>query len=100
MQQMKPQREVIILGAGIGGLTLALSLHQVGVACRVCEAAPERKPLGVGINPLPHAVRELTELGLSSALDAVAVRTQEPVFFSAKGQLVFREPAGLAAGYD
>ena len=91
--------EVLILGAGIGGLTLALSLHQAGIACRVYEAVPELKPLGVGINLLPHAVRELTELGLQPALDAVGVRTQEAVFFNSHGQLVFREAAGTAAGY-
>ncbi|VTU19317.1 3-hydroxybenzoate 6-hydroxylase 1 [Variovorax sp. PBS-H4] len=89
-----------MLGAGIGGLTLALSLHQAGIACRIYEAVPELKPLGVGINLLPHAARELGELGLLPALDAVGVRTQEAVFFNSHGQLVFREPAGTAAGYD
>ena len=91
---------VLILGAGIGGLSLALSLHQAGIACRVYEAVPALKPQGVGINLLPHAVRELAELGLMPALDAVAVRTRESVFFNRYGQLIFREPAGLEAGYD
>lgn len=93
-------QDVIILGAGIGGLTLALSLHQAGIPCRVYEAVPKLKPMGVGINLLPHAVRELSELGLLPALDAMAVRTKEAVFFTEHGQLVFTEPAGTAAGYD
>lgn len=97
---MSNDNEIIVLGAGIGGLTLALSLHQAGIPCRVYEAVPELKPLGVGINLLPHAVRELTELGLLKALDEVGVRTQEAVFFTEHGQLIFREAAGQHAGYD
>lgn len=97
---MSCNEHVAILGAGIGGLTLALSLHQAGIPCKVYEAVQELKPLGVGVNLLPHAVRELSELGLLSALDAVSVRTKEAVFFTEHGQLVFNEPAGAAAGYD
>ena len=97
---MDSSKDVLIIGGGIGGLTLALSLHQAGIACRVFEAVPELRPLGVGVNLLPHAVRELTELGLLPALDAVAVRTQEAVFYTEHGQLIFSEPAGRAAGYD
>jgi 2-polyprenyl-6-methoxyphenol hydroxylase-like FAD-dependent oxidoreductase len=97
---MSENTEVIVLGAGIGGLTLALSLHQAGIACRVYEAVAELKPLGVGINLLPHATRELSELGLLPALNAVGVRTKESAFFNAHGQQVFREAAGIEAGYD
>ena len=68
---------VLIAGGGIGGLTLALSLHQIGVPAKVFESVPELRPLGVGINVLPHAVRELIELGLHDRLDAAAVRTKE-----------------------
>jgi len=91
--------DIAIVGGGIGGLTLALSLHQVGISCRVVEAAPELKALGVGINLLPHAMRELTELGLGAALERVAVATRETVYCNRFGQFIRREPRGRAAGY-
>jgi len=90
---------VLIAGGGIGGLTLALSLHQVGIPCRLFESVPELKPLGVGINVLPHAVRELTELGLLGKLDAAGVRTKELAYFSKRGKPIWSEPRGLEAGY-
>ncbi len=90
---------VLIAGGGIGGLTLALSLHQIGVAAKVFESVPELKPLGVGINVLPHAVRELTELGLLDRLDAAGVRTRELAYFSKRGKPIWSEPRGLEADY-
>jgi 2-polyprenyl-6-methoxyphenol hydroxylase-like FAD-dependent oxidoreductase len=90
---------VLIVGGGIGGLTLALSLHQIGIAAKVFESVPALKPLGVGINVLPHAVRELGELGLLDRLDAVGVRTKELAFFSKHGKPIWSEPRGLDAGY-
>ena len=92
--------EVVIVGAGIGGLTLALALHQASISCRIYEQATEIRPIGVGINVLPHAVRELSRLGLEDALAAAGVATRESVFFNRFGQLIYREPAGRAAGYD
>jgi 5-methylphenazine-1-carboxylate 1-monooxygenase len=90
---------VLIAGAGMGGLTLALSLHQIGVPCRVFESVREIKPLGVGINVLPHAGRELMDLGLEEAIDATAVRTKELAYFSKRGKQIWSEPRGLDAGY-
>ncbi len=90
---------VLIVGGGIGGLTLALSLHQIGVPCRIFESVPELKPLGVGINVLPHACRELIELGLLDKLDASGVRTKELAYFSKHGKPIWSEPRGLDAGY-
>ena len=92
--------DVIIIGAGIGGLTLGLMLHAAGLPVQICEAAPEIRPLGVGINLLPHAMRELEALQLGSALEARGVLTQEAAFFNRYGQLIYREPLGRAAGYD
>jgi 5-methylphenazine-1-carboxylate 1-monooxygenase len=91
---------VLIAGGGNGGLTMALSLHQIGVPARVFESAENVAPLGVGINTLPHAVRELTELGLGQALEKIGVATAELAYFSKRGQRIWSEPRGREAGYD
>ena len=91
--------DVIIVGAGIGGLTLALCLQRAGIRARIFEASPEIRALGVGINVLPHASRELGRLGLEDALTRRAVLTREAAFFNRFGQLIHTEPLGRAAGY-
>jgi 2-polyprenyl-6-methoxyphenol hydroxylase-like FAD-dependent oxidoreductase len=91
---------VLIAGAGIGGLTLGLSLHQAGIPFRIHESAARLAPLGVGINLQPHAVRELTELGLLDDLDAIALRTEEVVYAARTGKTIWAEPRGAHAGYD
>jgi 2-polyprenyl-6-methoxyphenol hydroxylase-like FAD-dependent oxidoreductase len=91
---------VVIVGAGIGGLTLGLSLHRAGIGFRIYEAAPELKPLGVGINLLPHASKDLAELGLLPALERVAVTTREIAYFNRFGQFIYSDPSGRFGGYD
>ncbi|HEY2132483.1 MAG TPA: flavin-dependent oxidoreductase [Acetobacteraceae bacterium] len=90
---------ILIAGGGIAGLTAALSLHQIGVPCRVFESVATPRALGVGINLLPHAVRELTELGLHDALAAQAVATAELAYYNRHGQRIWSEPRGREAGY-
>ncbi|MBI2738821.1 MAG: flavin-dependent oxidoreductase [Rhodospirillales bacterium] len=97
---MSSNPDVLIVGGGIGGLALALSLHQAGISARVFEAAPDIQPLGVGINILPHGMRELCELGLQDALMAMAIETRELAFYSRHGQFIYKEPRGRYAGYD
>jgi 2-polyprenyl-6-methoxyphenol hydroxylase-like FAD-dependent oxidoreductase len=92
--------DIIIVGAGIGGLTLGLTLHAAGISCRIFESAAEIKPVGVGINLLPHATRELAALGLEPALARAAIETRDATFFNRFGQLIYQEPLGRAAGYD
>lgn len=95
-----PAGPVLIAGGGIGGLLTALTLHQIGVPCRVFEAVAELKPLGVGINLQPNAVRELHDLGFDNALlDTVGVQAREWALVGRNGHDVYSEPRGLLAGY-
>ncbi|MGA9865729.1 MAG: flavin-dependent oxidoreductase [Acetobacteraceae bacterium] len=96
---MRSDFDVLIVGAGVGGLTLALALHAASIPCRVYESVAEQREVGVGINVLPHGVRELARLGLEDALGAVAVETRESAFFNRFGQLIWREPAGRRGGF-
>jgi 2-polyprenyl-6-methoxyphenol hydroxylase-like FAD-dependent oxidoreductase len=91
---------ILIAGGGVGGLTLALSLHERGIPCEVFEAAREVRQLGVGINTLPHAIRELAALGLLPALDAVAIRTRELRYLDRFGNRIWTEPRGMHAGHE
>src|SRR5688572_17804662 len=92
--------KVIIAGAGIGGLAAALSLHQRGIEVEICEQASEVRELGVGINMLPHAVKELAALGLLPALDRAGIRARRLLLMTRRGQTVWDELRGLDAGYD
>ena len=94
-------RPVLVAGGGIGGLCAALTLHQIGVPCLVLESVRHLKPLGVGINLQPNAVRELYELGLGpEQLDAIGLQTREWVLVGLNGKEVYAEPRGLRAGYN
>ena len=90
--------DVIIVGGSIGGLTLALLLHEAGIPARVYESTPDIQPLGVGINILPQASRYLCELGLEHALTHAGILTREAVFYNRYGQLIYSEPLGRYAG--
>ena len=95
-----PQDPVLIAGGGIGGMAVALTLHQIGVPCLVLESVPELQPLGVGINLQPNAVRELFDLGLKAeVLDTVGIATREWALVGRNGNDIYSEPRGLLAGY-
>ena len=90
---------VIVAVGGIGGLVTALSLHAAGIDCEVFEQSAQIRPLGVGINILPHAMRELTELGLQERVVAAGVETRELAYANRFGQMIWCEPRGRHAGY-
>lgn len=90
---------LLVAGGGIAGLSVALTCHQIGIPVRVFEAVRELKPLGVGINLQPNAVRELYELGFSEALETIGVEAEEWALFARNGKEVWSEPRGTLAGY-
>ncbi|RDC71806.1 flavin-dependent oxidoreductase [Rhodovulum sp. 12E13] len=91
--------KVLIAGGGIGGLTLALMLHERGIAAQVFEQARSVGELGVGINTLPHAIAELEGLGLLPALDLVALRTRRLIYKTGRGDDIVAQPRGTWAGF-
>ena len=92
--------QIVIAGGGIGGLALSLSLQQIGVSCMVLESATEMRPLGVGINIQPNAVRELYDMGIGQEfLDEVGVSVEEWALVGLNGKAVYAEPRGTHAGY-
>ncbi len=90
---------ILIAGGGIAGLAVALTCHQIGLPVRVFESVREIKPLGVGINLQPSAVRELFELGFEQGLEDIGVRTRDYGMYSKMGLEIWTEPRGLWAGY-
>ncbi len=95
------ESKVLIAGGGIGGLVLGLTLQQIGVPCVVFESSREMKPLGVGINIQPNAVRELYDLGITADdLDAIGLPAKEWALVGLNGREVYSEPRGLDAGYN
>src|SRR5512138_2179384 len=94
------RRPVLVAGGGIGGLSVALTLHQIGVPCLVLESVRDLKPLGVGINLQPNAVRELYELGIGpEQLDTIGLQAREWALVGLNGREVYAERRGLLAGY-
>ena len=96
----RDEPRIMVVGAGIGGLSAVLSLHEIGANVDVFESVREVRPLGVGINLLPHAVRELDALGLLEPLRSRSVEPTSLAYCSRHGQEIWREPRGTAAGYS
>ena len=95
------ETKVLIAGGGIGGLALGLTLHQIGVPFTIFETVRELRPLGVGINVQPNAVRALFEMGITPAeLDASGVAAREWALVGQHGQEIYAEPRGTDAGYN
>src|SRR5829696_6009522 len=91
--------KALIIGCGVGGLATALSLHERGIDCELYEQSGSIRELGVGINTLPHAIKELADLGLLEELDSIGIRTYELIMTHRLGQEIWRELRGVDAGY-
>src|SRR4051794_14256242 len=71
---MRNKPHVLIAGAGMGGLTLALALLQRGFKVSVFERVPELGEIGAGFMCSPNGTRVLYSLGLKEAIEKVEVR--------------------------
>jgi 2-polyprenyl-6-methoxyphenol hydroxylase-like FAD-dependent oxidoreductase len=92
--------KVLIAGAGLGGLALSLALQRRGIDFIAFDVAQELKPLGVGINILPHAAGELAEFDILDAIEAVSVKTRVLRYVNKFGQHIISEMRGRYAGHD
>ncbi len=92
--------KALVIGGGIGGLVTALELNKIGIEAHVFESVADVKPLGVGINLLPHCVRCLDHLGALDRLLALGIPTDEQALYTNRGQKVWTEPRGVKAGYQ
>lgn len=91
---------IVVAGAGIGGLTTALALHARAQQALVLEASPVIHPLGVGINVQPAAIGILAGLGLGEDLERTGIQTREHRYVDQRGNTLWVEPRGTAAGHD
>ncbi|MEU1056345.1 FAD-dependent monooxygenase [Streptomyces sp. NPDC005876] len=90
---------IVIVGGGISGLVTALSLRAVGLEAVVLERAGTLEPVGLGINLLPSAVRELSELGLGDALEEASVTPHRLAYCDRAGSPLWHENLGRPAGF-
>jgi 5-methylphenazine-1-carboxylate 1-monooxygenase len=90
---------ILVVGAGIAGLTLALELHAIGRDCIIFEATPSIEPLGLGLNLQPYAVASLHRMGLATAFQDASLQPARCIYTSCRGQILHREPLGLAGGF-
>ncbi|MBT31275.1 MAG: flavin-dependent oxidoreductase [Thalassobius sp.] len=91
--------KITIAGGGIGGLVTALCLAKNNYEVEVYESVNKVKPLGVGINVLPHAVRVLDYLGLLPEIEKIAIKTSDLIYTNRYGQQFLGDKRGIFAGY-
>ena len=63
--------KVVIIGAGIGGLTTGIALRQAGYTVEIYDKSRELRPVGAGISLWSNGVKVLNSLGLGKAIASI-----------------------------
>ena len=85
----------LIVGGGIAGLATKL----IRIRLKIFEAVVAPKPMGVGINIQPNAVRELFAIISAALLDTIGIEAKEWALVGLSGRDIYAEPRGRSAGY-
>lgn len=81
---------IIIAGAGMGGLSAAVALRQAGHHVHVYERAPELAPIGAAISIWPNGVKVLDALGVGAQVEAAGGHMQQMSYSDHTGKLLTR----------
>jgi FAD-dependent urate hydroxylase len=82
------QLKVVIVGAGMGGLTAAIALRQAGYQIEIFDRVPALLPAGAGVSLWSNGVKVLDRLGLGPALAAVGGQMERICYRDQQGQLL------------
>ncbi|MGF1524229.1 MAG: FAD-dependent urate hydroxylase HpxO [Leptolyngbyaceae cyanobacterium] len=83
--------KIVVVGAGMGGLTTALAMRQAGYEVEVYDRVKALRPAGAGISLWSNGVKVLNRLGLGSAIAAIGGPMEQMAYYEGKtGKLLTR----------
>ncbi|MBM7487894.1 FAD-dependent urate hydroxylase [Bradyrhizobium sp. USDA 3686] len=83
--------KALVCGAGVGGLSAAIGLANIGCQVEVFERSPELRAAGAGLMLWPNAVRALYAIGLRPQYDAISVKIDRFLSYAQDGTLLYEK---------